>query len=122
MELWWVAFEDVGLQRDGRSMERVLKVGISQNWKILMRNKVCWRDLGPGIGFSRSFWTQGGHSVVLGPETGCLVFGSFQEGNILWVTGSGGLKEFGGSKTVDLEVTRNRILIGLRDPKRENWI
>lgn len=83
MELWWVAFEDVGLQKDERSTERVLKVGISQNWKILMKNKVCWRDSGPGIGFSMNFRTRG-DSVVLGPETGCLVFGSFQEGNTLW--------------------------------------
>lgn len=76
-----------------------------------MGNKVCLRDLGPRVVFSRNFRAPGGDSVLLGPEQVALCLGTSRKENTLWGTRSRGLQEFGGVKTekVGFQVTRSGL-------------
>lgn len=56
-----------------------------------MGNKVCLRDLGPGVGFSGNFRAPGGDTVVLGPEWVAWCLGASRKENVLWRTRGGGL-------------------------------
>lgn len=61
-----------------------------------MGNKVCLRDLGPGVGFSGNFRAPGGEApggdtVVLGPEWVAWCLGASGKENVLWGTRGGGL-------------------------------